>query len=96
MNINISAPGEQPFNPWQATPLLVNRTLISCTPTGRVLALDPVTGEERWTFDPQVEFSSFGHTFVKCRGVSSFEDGHGFDGALARSRLRGARLEPKS
>ncbi len=64
--------GEQPFNPWQATPLLLDDTLLSCTPTGRVIALDPRTGEERWTFDPQVTFSSFGHSFVKCRGVSSY------------------------
>lgn len=66
--------GDQPFNPWQATPLLLEDTLISCTPTGRVIALDPTTGEERWTFDPKVSFSSFGHSFVKCRGVSSYID----------------------
>lgn len=66
--------GEQPFNPWQATPLLIDDTLLTCTPTGRVIALDPVTGSERWTFDPKVSFSSFGHSFVKCRGVSSYVD----------------------
>lgn len=66
--------GEQPFNPWQATPLLLDDTLISCSPTGRVIALDPTTGKERWTFDPAVSFSSFGHSFVKCRGVSSYID----------------------
>ena len=64
--------GEQPFNPWQATPILVADTLIACSPTGRILALDPASGQEKWSFDPKVSFSSFGHTFVKCRGVSSY------------------------
>ncbi|MEM6583489.1 MAG: PQQ-binding-like beta-propeller repeat protein, partial [Pseudomonadota bacterium] len=63
---------EQPFNPWQSTPLLIVDNLIACTPTGRILALDAVTGEEQWTFDPDVSFTSFGHSFVKCRGVSSY------------------------
>src|SRR4030095_4525587 len=41
--------GRQSF---EATPLLVNDKLIVCTPFGRVIALDPVTGRERWVFDP--------------------------------------------
>ncbi|MEM8497121.1 MAG: pyrroloquinoline quinone-dependent dehydrogenase [Pseudomonadota bacterium] len=79
--------GEQPFNPWQATPLLLDNTLISCTPSGRVIALDPVTGEQRWSFDPDVTFSSFGHSFVKCRGVSSFIDTDKKDKELCKRRI---------
>jgi len=79
--------GEQPFNPWQATPLLLDDTLITCTPTGRVIALDAVTGAERWTFDPDVSFSSFGHSFVKCRGVSSYLDPGKAEGDNCRRRI---------
>ena len=79
--------GEQPFNPWQSTAVLVEDTLVSCTPTGRLLALDPVTGEERWTFEPGVDFSSFGHTFVKCRGVSTYVDESAPADSLCRTRL---------
>ncbi|MCY4426406.1 MAG: pyrroloquinoline quinone-dependent dehydrogenase [Halieaceae bacterium] len=79
--------GEQPFNPWQSTPVLVEDTLVACTPSGRLLALDPNTGEERWSFDPAVSFSSFGHTFVKCRGVSTYVDESAAPDALCRTRL---------
>ena len=79
--------GDQPFNPWQSTPVLVEDTLIACTPTGRLLAVDPVTGTERWTFDPGVSFSPFGHTFVKCRGVSTYVDNSAAADALCRTRL---------
>ncbi|MYJ94909.1 MAG: pyrroloquinoline quinone-dependent dehydrogenase [Proteobacteria bacterium] len=79
--------GEQPFNPWESTPVLVEDTLVACTPTGRLLALDPVTGEERWTFDPGVVFSPFGHTFVKCRGVSTYVDNSAEADAICRTRL---------
>lgn len=79
--------GEQPFNPWQSTPVLVENTLIACTPTGRLLALDPVSGEERWTFDPAVSFSEFGHTFVKCRGVSTYVDEAAAADGVCKTRL---------
>ncbi len=79
--------GQQPFNPWQSTPVLVEDTLVACTPTGRLLALDPVSGEERWTFDPGVTFSPFGHTFVKCRGVSTYVDSAAAADTLCRTRL---------
>ena len=79
--------GDQPFIPWESTPVLVEDTLIACTPTGRLLALDPETGKERWTFDPDVSFSPFGHTFVKCRGVSTYVDGSAAADALCGTRL---------
>ena len=36
-------------------PLMVDGTLFLSTPFGRVIALDPVTGRERWTFDAHVD-----------------------------------------
>ncbi len=79
--------GAQPFNPWQSTPVLVEDTLIACTPTGRLLALDPITGKERWTFDPNVSFSPLGHTLVKCRGVATYVEESASADALCRTRL---------
>ena len=35
----------------EATPLYVDGTLFLSTPLGRVIALDPVTGKERWVFN---------------------------------------------
>ena len=38
---------------FEATPLYVDGTLYLSTPVGRVIALDPVTGQQRWAFDAQ-------------------------------------------
>src|ERR1700751_4708221 len=46
----MSASTRQPAK-FEATPLVVDGTLYLSTPFGRVIALDPETGRERWTFD---------------------------------------------
>ena len=38
----------------QVTPVLFDGTLFYCTPYNRVFALDPNTGAERWSYDPEV------------------------------------------
>src|SRR5881409_4290248 len=40
---------------FEATPLVVDGTMYLGTPLGRVIALDPATGRERWVFDPKIE-----------------------------------------
>src|ERR1700741_1694670 len=39
---------------FEATPLVVDGTMYVGTPLGRVIALDPAIGRERWVFDPQI------------------------------------------
>ena len=39
----------------EVTPIVVAGTLYLSTPIGRVIALDPVSGAERWVFDPQID-----------------------------------------
>jgi quinoprotein glucose dehydrogenase len=39
----------------EATPVVVDGTMYVSTPLGRVLALDPVTGARRWTYDPGLD-----------------------------------------
>ena len=59
---------------FQATPILADGTLYVCTPFGRVIALDPETGRERWTFDPRIDlWVSYANDLV-CRGVSTWVD----------------------
>lgn len=36
----------------EAVPLHVNGTVYYCTPFNRVFALDPITGRQKWVFDP--------------------------------------------
>src|SRR5258708_9168761 len=40
---------------FETTPLVVDRVLYLTTGINRVIALDPDTGRERWTYDPQVD-----------------------------------------
>ena len=60
-----------PGSSWQMTPILVGDTLYGCTPFNRLFALDPITGREKWSFDPGVDTSK--DILVNCRGVSSWQ-----------------------
>ena len=40
---------------FEATPIVVEGRLIFTTPFNRVIALDPETGVELWTFDPKID-----------------------------------------
>lgn len=60
---------------FQDTPTLVAGSLIVCTPAGRLIALDPASGRERWVFDPQLSLQSMGAGFMpRCRGVTPWVD----------------------
>ncbi len=59
---------------FQATPLMVDRTLYFPTPFGRVIALDAETGAERWTFDPGIDRSINAQRFMTSRGVATWVD----------------------
>ena len=72
------------------TPILIEGQLIVCSALGRVMALDPATGQQRWEFDP---FKYFGEAdfskaqFPKCRGVSPWLDKQAPEGAACKLRL---------
>ncbi len=62
----------------QVTPIHANNTLYYCTPMNRVIALDPVTGAERWRFDPHKDDGGEGlidqpRQVVRCRSVAYWE-----------------------
>jgi quinoprotein glucose dehydrogenase len=56
---------------FEATPLYINGTLYLSTPLGRVIALDPVTGKQRWSYDSKVERDK-GYGDFANRGVSAW------------------------
>ncbi len=60
---------------FEATPILVDDFLYLSTPTDIVIALNPITGEERWRYDPRIprnasysEATSRGVSFWRARG----------------------------
>ncbi|MCZ7362278.1 MAG: pyrroloquinoline quinone-dependent dehydrogenase [Candidatus Methanoperedens sp.] len=59
---------------FEATPILVDGTLYFSTPFNRVIALDPETGAERWTFDPEINLSVRYSEQFTSRGVSTWID----------------------
>src|SRR5262245_26438871 len=58
---------------FEATPILTEGTLYLSTPFNRVIALDPETGAERWTYDPKIDLSVRYSDFTS-RGVSTWLD----------------------
>jgi quinoprotein glucose dehydrogenase len=58
---------------FEATPLVVDGTMYLGTPLGRVIALDPATGRERWVFDPKIRRDVTYGDFAS-RGVSTWLD----------------------
>ena len=58
----------------EGTPILINDSLIFCTPFNEVIALDHESGMPRWRFDPEIDvYSDPGNQFI-CRGVAHWRD----------------------
>ena len=78
----------------EATPIVVDGTLFFSTPLGRVIALDPETGAERWVFDAKV---SRKHTFGDwtSRGVSTWLDSRAAPTELCRRRIIVATVDAR-
>jgi quinoprotein glucose dehydrogenase len=62
---------------FQATPTLLPAAagahLVICDPFGKVIALDPASGKERWSMDPQIDKTPYAGRF-KCKGVAYWAD----------------------
>jgi quinoprotein glucose dehydrogenase len=71
----------------QATPLLVEDSLISCTPFNEVIALDPGSGTQKWRFDPNIDVSQRPANRYNCRGVTYWLDQQATDSAACRARI---------
>src|SRR5881397_102201 len=71
---------------FEATPLVVDGTMYLGTPLGRVIALDPATGRERWVFDPKIDRDVSYGDFAN-RGVSMWLDESVPAGAVCRRRI---------
>ncbi len=72
---------------FEATPIMVDGTLYLSTPFNRVIALNPQTGTERWTFDPKLDLSIPYADGFTSRGVSTWLDRTRAAGAPCRRRI---------
>lgn len=54
----------------EVTPIVTGGTMYFCTGFDRVIALDPVTGRQKWAYDPRINLQTpYGDGLV-CRGVA--------------------------
>ena len=80
----------------QVTPIKVGDNMYICTTHQKLVALDPVTGKAKWTFDPKLKAD---HTFqhLTCRGVSYFDANNtvGFETSLAAKKTTSVECPQK-
>lgn len=78
------------FIDFQATPILLPAEagghLALCDPFGKVFALDPETGTERWSWDPEIDKTPYAGRF-KCKGVAYWRDDRAPGDAACTHRL---------
>lgn len=78
----------------ETTPLVVDGTLYLSTPLGRVVALDPETGTERWAFDARVDRGVRFGDFTS-RGVSTWLDSVAAAESACRRRIYIATIDAR-
>jgi quinoprotein glucose dehydrogenase len=71
---------------FEATPIVVDGVMYVSTPLGRVLALDPSNGRERWSFDPGIR-RDIAYGDFTSRGVSTWLDRQAPAGAVCRRSI---------
>ncbi|HUL19160.1 MAG TPA: pyrroloquinoline quinone-dependent dehydrogenase, partial [Steroidobacteraceae bacterium] len=69
----------------EATPILAEGRLYVCSSSNRVVALDPESGRELWSFDPKLDPT--GAVLLLCRGVSYYRDAGAPQGSPCASRI---------
>lgn len=83
-------PEHRPLAALNVTPILLPKaaggSLVLCSAMNRVIALDPVTGAERWVHDPMIVMGPPGNKFL-CRGVAYWEDTGAVAGAACKHRV---------
>lgn len=64
-------------------PSLIDGSLVVCTTTRRLIALDPATGKQRWIYDPKSKIAGM----RKCRGISAWTDDAAPAGTMCKTRI---------
>jgi quinoprotein glucose dehydrogenase len=59
---------------FEATPILIGRTLYFSTPSDRVFAIDAATGQQSWVYDPHVDLHR-DLSEMSSRGVAAWSQG---------------------
>jgi len=80
---------------FETTPILVDGLLYLTTPINRVIALEPATGKQVWTYDPQIDQTlDYGDGLVN-RGVATWLDTSQATATTCRRRIFEATLDAR-
>ena len=80
---------------FESTPISVEGTLYLTTAFNRVIALDPTSGNERWTFDPKINLGAKYSEGLMNRGVSTWLDAGNKPGAECHRRIFLATIDAR-
>jgi len=77
---------------FEATPVYFEGLLYLGTPRGKAIALDPLTGAERWSFDAKINLQA-GYGDFANRGVTLWQDTRARAGAACKTRVFFAAID---
>ena len=86
-DLDLRAPEVMKRTKFQATPLLVEDSLIFCSPFNEVIALDPGSGAPKWRYDPKISTAQRPANRYNCRGVAYWVDDKAAGAAACRARI---------
>jgi quinoprotein glucose dehydrogenase len=86
-DLDARAPEVMKRTKFQATPLLVEDSLIFCSPFNEVIALDPGSGAPKWRYDPKISTAQRPANRYNCRGVAYWVDDKAPETAACRARI---------
>src|SRR5260370_31929639 len=72
---------------FENTPIVIDGTMYISTPFCRVIAIDPTTGPQKWSFDPNIAKDQIYSEGLINRGVASWLDPAAKSDALCRRRI---------
>lgn len=80
---------------FETTPILVDGRLYLTTPFNRVIALDPATGKQMWSYDPKIDQSlEYGDGLIN-RGAATWLDPSLTAGKVCKRRIFEATLDAR-
>ena len=94
---DIDASHDGPRSGFETTPLVVNGTMYLTTPFNRIIALDSVTGSQRWAYDPHIARGSdawYGDGLIN-RGVAVWSGNTGITGHDCSMRIFESTLDAR-
>ena len=86
-DLDARAPAVMKRTKFEATPLLVEDSLVFCSPFNEVIALDPGTGAQKWRYDPGISTAQRPANRFNCRGVAYWVDDQAAKDAACHARI---------